>query len=46
VSFEWVTAYDSAVKLFLHRKEHKSGIMRGNLEEQIDQLVQKLEEIV
>jgi hypothetical protein len=34
------------VKLFLHPREQKSEIMQGNLEEQIDQLVKKLEEIV
>ena len=34
------------VKIFFPKREQKSEIMQGNLEEQVDQLVQKLEEIV
>ena len=33
-------------RFFLHGREQKSEIMQGNLEEQIDQLMKKLEEIV
>jgi electron transfer flavoprotein beta subunit len=34
------------VKIFFPKREQKSEIMQGSLDEQLDQLMEKLEEIV